>query len=66
MRPSRKSSRWMDRRPAVAAEAKLRLGPEHPGDLLICHAVRLDMDDRRDALPDEHSFIAGENAEPDF
>jgi hypothetical protein len=28
--------------------------------------VRLDMDARRDALPDEHSFIAGENAAPDF
>ncbi len=52
--------------PLFAAEAKLHLGPEHPCDLLICRAVRLDMDARRDALPDGHSFIAGENAAPDF
>src|SRR6478672_5007844 len=43
--------------PLFAAEAKLHLGPEHPCDLFICRAVRLDMDAGGPALCDQLSAV---------
>jgi hypothetical protein len=52
--------------PLLAAEAEIHLALEQPHDLLICVAVRLDMDTAPNAPPDEHSLITGENAAADF
>jgi hypothetical protein len=49
-----------------AAEAKRHLALAHPRDLLICVAVRLDMDASPDAPPYEHPLITGENATADL
>jgi hypothetical protein len=57
------SAAW---RPLFAAEAEFHFALEHPHDLLICVAVRLNMDAGRDAPPYEHPLVAGENAATDL
>src|SRR6516164_9453451 len=52
--------------PLFAAEPELHLALEHPHDLLICVTVRLHMDARPYAPPDDHPLVAGENASADF
>src|SRR5262249_5609598 len=52
--------------PLFAAEAELHLALEHPHDLLICVTVRLDIDARPDAPPDDHPLVAGENTAADL
>ena len=52
--------------PLFAAEPELHLALEHPHDLLICVAVRLDMNAGPDAPPYDHPLVAGENAAADL
>ena len=52
--------------PLFASEAELHLALEHPHDLLICVAVRLDMDAGPNAPPHDHPLVAGENAAADL
>jgi hypothetical protein len=52
--------------PLFAAEAELHLTLEHPHDLFICVAVRLNMDAGPDAPPYEHPLFTRENATADL
>src|SRR5262249_33801125 len=52
--------------PLFAAEPKLHLALEHPHDLLVCVAVRLDMNSGLDAPPYEHLLVARQNAAADL
>src|SRR5262245_10762198 len=52
--------------PLFAAEPELHLALEHPHDRLICVTVRLHMNARADAPPNDHPLVAGENAAADL